>query len=52
MIDGLLNFMLGPLRGISHFYFQNQVVFNLIIVGLASGKLLFGKKKRTVNSES
>ncbi|GAB3804325.1 hypothetical protein [Virgibacillus kimchii] len=45
MMDTFLDFMLGPMRAISDFYFEYQVIFNTIIVGLVVFKLFFGKKK-------
>lgn len=49
MVDALLDFMLGPLRGISTFYFEYQAFFNPIIVGVAAWKL-FSKKRRKYSS--
>nr|WP_245975344.1 hypothetical protein [Oceanobacillus chungangensis] len=51
MVDALLDFMLGPMRGISDFYFEYQLIFNSLIVGFAAYKLYFSKKKET-NNES
>jgi hypothetical protein len=45
MTDTFLDFMLGPMRAISDFYFEYQMIFNTIIVGLVVYKLFFGKKK-------
>jgi hypothetical protein len=44
MVDALLDFMLGPFRGISQFYCENQVIFNTLIVGIAACKVIFSKK--------
>lgn len=49
MVDGLLDFMLGPMRGISAFYFEHQLIFNSLIVGFAAYKLYFSKKKEKKN---
>ncbi|CAH0345451.1 hypothetical protein [Bacillus sp. CECT 9360] len=53
MVETFLDFMLGSLRGISQFYFEYQVIFNSIIVGIAAYKLIFSKKsnakKETTN---
>ncbi|SFB00199.1 hypothetical protein SAMN04488072_10557 [Lentibacillus halodurans] len=45
MVDAMLEFMLGPLRGISDFYLDYQLYFNTIIVGFALYKILFSQKK-------
>nr|WP_237049294.1 hypothetical protein [Lentibacillus amyloliquefaciens] len=45
MVDAMLEFMLGPLRGISDFYLDYQIYFNTVIVGFALYKILFNKKK-------
>ncbi len=52
MVDTLLDFMLGPLRGISEFYFEYQLIFNTIIVGFAAYKLFFSKKKEVKNESA
>lgn len=54
-MDTFLDFMLGPMRSIGSFYFENQVVLNTVIVGFALYKLISKKKKarkmkRPVNS--
>jgi len=49
MVDGLLDFMLGPMRGISAFYFEHQLLFNTIIIAIAVFKL-FSKKKKKASS--
>ncbi|HZG73103.1 MAG TPA: hypothetical protein VEY51_16330 [Chondromyces sp.] len=45
MVETLLNFMLGPFRGISQFYFENQMIFNTLIVGIAVYKVMINKKR-------
>lgn len=45
MVDAILEFMLGPLRGISDFYLDYQIYFNTVIVGFALYKILFNKKQ-------
>jgi len=45
MTDTFLEFMLGPFRSIADFYFEYQMTFNTIIVGLALYKLVFNKKQ-------
>ncbi|GGN59020.1 MULTISPECIES: hypothetical protein [Oceanobacillus] len=50
MVETMLDFMLGPMRGISHFYFEHQMLFNMIIVGLALYKLFFTKKNKANES--
>jgi hypothetical protein len=46
MMDIFLDFMLGPMRSIGSFYFENQVILNTIIVGFALYKLINNKKKQ------
>ncbi|AKG74939.1 hypothetical protein [Salinicoccus halodurans] len=50
MVDAMLEFMLGPMRAIGGFYFEYQMIFNPIIVGLALFKILFGKNKKQSSS--
>ncbi|MFQ3544575.1 hypothetical protein Q7A53_10830 [Halobacillus rhizosphaerae] len=45
MVETLLDFMLGPMRGIGDFYFEHQTIFNSVVVGLAAVKLVFSRKK-------
>lgn len=45
MVDMFLDFMLGPMRGISQFYFEYQLIFNSIIVGIAGYFLVKNRKK-------
>ena len=52
MTDVFLNFMLGPFRSMSNFYFENQMILNTIIVGIALYKLISNKKKREKNGSS
>ncbi|MEK4803012.1 MULTISPECIES: hypothetical protein [Oceanobacillus] len=52
MVDAMLDFMLGPFRNISAFYFENQLIFNSIVLGLACYKLFVGKKKNTKNDSA
>lgn len=47
MMDLFLDFMLGPMRSIGNFYFENQVILNTLIVGFALYKLISNKKKQT-----
>lgn len=49
MIDIFLDFMLGPMRGISQFYFEYQLIFNSMIVGAA---IYFLMKKRKKSNQS
>ncbi|WP_176140575.1 hypothetical protein [Halobacillus salinus] len=44
MVDAFLEFMLGPMRSIGDVYFDNQMIFNPLIVGFACWKLM---KKRS-----
>lgn len=49
MMDAFLDFMLGPMRGIGKFYFENQAILNTIVIGFALYKLFFNKKKKIEN---
>lgn len=51
MAEAMLDFMLGPLRGITDFYVEYQIYFNTLIVGLALYKILFSKKKTQKSAE-
>lgn len=48
MVDAFLEFMLGPMRSIGDVYFENQMIFNSIIVGGACLKIM---NKRSSGSE-
>ncbi|SFJ79096.1 hypothetical protein SAMN04487936_104210 [Halobacillus dabanensis] len=50
MVDAFLEFMLGPMRSIGDVYFENQMIFNSIIVGAACWKLM--NKRSSSHSES
>ncbi|WP_169750796.1 hypothetical protein [Ornithinibacillus contaminans] len=52
MMDSFLDFMLGPFRVISAFYFDHQLIFNTIIIGLAVYKLYTSTKNRENKSAS
>lgn len=45
MMDAFLDFMLGPMRGIGKFYFENQAILNTIVVGFALYKMSTRKKR-------
>lgn len=49
MTEAFLDFMLGPMRGIGTFYFENQAVLNTIVVGFALYKIITSKKKKVEN---
>lgn len=49
MVDAFLDFMLGPMRGIGRFYFENQAILNTIVVGFALYKIVTSKKKNVEN---
>lgn len=51
MIDIFLDVMLGPFRTISQFYFENQLIFNTIVIVLAAYNLFFNRS-RNVQSDS
>lgn len=46
MVEMMLDFMLGPLRGVSAFYFEHQLIFNGIIIGGVFLNLLTRKKSK------
>lgn len=50
-MDAFLDFMLGPMRGIGKFYFENQAILNIIVVGFALYKMAT-RKKKSVDTES
>lgn len=45
MVDSLLDFALGPFRSISDYYFQNQSIFNSIVIGAVLLKMIVHKKR-------
>lgn len=47
----MLEFMLGPMRGISDFYFEYQMIFNPIIVGIALIKIFTHRRKHKTTTE-
>ena len=47
MVDAMLEFMLGPMRSIGSFYFDYQMIFNPIIIGLALFKIVTRKNKKS-----
>ncbi|MEK5039836.1 hypothetical protein [Sporosarcina sp. FSL K6-3457] len=49
MMDTFLDFMLGPMRSIGNFYFENQLILNALIVGIALYKIVSSKKKKAKN---
>ncbi|SDD38347.1 hypothetical protein SAMN05421663_11014 [Terribacillus halophilus] len=46
MVEMMLDFMLGSLRGVSAFYFEHQLIFNGIIIGVVLWRLFTGKKSK------
>ncbi|WP_180316737.1 hypothetical protein [Shouchella shacheensis] len=52
MVDVMLDFMLGPIRGIGDIYFEHQMIFNSIIVGAAFLKILLKTKKSKTANEA
>lgn len=46
MMEAFLDFMLGPMRSIGNFYFENQTILNTLVVGVALYKIISNKKKR------
>ncbi|MDC3411927.1 hypothetical protein NC797_02550 [Aquibacillus sp. 3ASR75-11] len=48
MVETLIDFMLGPFRSISQFYFEYQLIFNSIVIGVGLVKM-FSKKKESTN---
>jgi len=51
MVEAMLEFMLGPMRGISDFYFENQAIFNPIVVGVAFIKIITHRRKSKTATE-
>jgi hypothetical protein len=49
MVDVMLEFMLGPMRSIGTFYFDYQMIFNPIIIGLALFRIISGKNKKSAS---
>ncbi|WP_179106528.1 hypothetical protein [Terribacillus halophilus] len=45
MVEMMLDFMLGPLRGISAFYINHQMIFNGVIIGGVFLKIFMKKKQ-------
>lgn len=45
MIDSVLDFALGPFRSISGFYFENQTVFNAVVIGAVLLQMARRKKR-------
>ncbi|MCM3762504.1 hypothetical protein M3212_17175 [Alkalihalobacillus oceani] len=50
MVELMLDFMLGPLRGLVSFYVDYQMIFNSLIVGFALYSVL-AKPKMKKTSE-
>nr|WP_245835772.1 hypothetical protein [Virgibacillus ndiopensis] len=48
MVDTLIDFMIGPFRSISQFYFEHQLIFNSIVLGVVLINI-FSKKKQSTN---
>ncbi|CDQ38455.1 MULTISPECIES: hypothetical protein [Virgibacillus] len=49
MVEPLLDFMLGPMRGITSIYVEYQVIFNTLVVGFGIYSIFFSRKKQTAN---
>jgi len=45
MVDMMLDFMLGPMRAIGDFYFEYQMIFNPIIIGIAFYQIIRNNKQ-------
>ncbi|WP_010097374.1 hypothetical protein [Ornithinibacillus scapharcae] len=52
MVETLLDFMLGPFRAISAYYFEHQLIFNTIVIGIAIYKIYTSSKKTGNKSAS
>ncbi|WP_208394350.1 hypothetical protein [Alkalihalobacillus lehensis] len=52
MTDMFLDFMLGPMRGIGDFYFEHQMVFNTVVVGIALFALIRKRKGKQAKEQS
>ncbi|MFB5661263.1 hypothetical protein [Alteribacillus sp. HJP-4] len=46
MVEMMLDFMLGPMRGIGSFYYEYQHIFNPIVIGAAVIKIFFNRKNK------
>ncbi len=45
MVEGFLDFVLGPLgRAVGAFYYENQILFNAIVVIIAISSLVYKYK--------
>ncbi len=44
MVEVLLEFMLGPIRGIGDFYFEYQMIFNPIVILAALSRMWLTRK--------
>jgi hypothetical protein len=49
MMDTFLDFMIGPFRSVSSFYFEYQVIFNTILIGAVLLKLTTKKKDKAAS---
>ncbi|WP_176482045.1 hypothetical protein [Paucisalibacillus globulus] len=52
MVNSLLDFMLGPFRAISQFYFEHQMILNTIVIGFAVYKIYTRSRKTESKSAS
>lgn len=52
MVDALLDVMLGPMRGISSFYVEHQLICNTVVISLAIYNMFFNKKKKPVHEQN
>lgn len=52
MVEHLLDFMLGPLRGLGRFYFEHQLIFNTLIVAVAFATSSAIKKSHSITSKA
>ncbi len=51
MVHAFLEFMLGPMQSIGDVYFENQLIFNSLIVGSACWKLMKKRSSHSVSKE-
>lgn len=52
MTDMFLDFMLGPIRGVGDFYFEHQMIFNTLVVGIAFVALIRKRKGKQPKEQS
>ncbi|WP_404455471.1 hypothetical protein [Oceanobacillus kapialis] len=51
MMDTFLDFMIGPFRSVSSFYFENQLIFNSLLIGSVLVRIATKRKGKTAGQE-